>query len=258
MEKHINNGYILAVQDRSSLAFLLNNICKDIWTNKIPNINIGKDSLNCEHVKDSWKSSIINIPWVGDFVISNRNDQIIISNPTFKSPEVKYRAKISGSVSKGIKQTDGVGKPDIAIGLTVGGVGYIPNANSTSKFIRPCPGPITSKFGWRTHPIYGTSKFHTGIDIGAATGTHIVASDGGTVISSGWINGYGYTVIISHGNGVETLYGHCSKLHVVVKDEVKQGEHIADVGSTGQSTGPHLHFDIKENGNYVDPLNYFK
>lgn len=121
------------------------------------------------------------------------------------------------------------------------------------KFIRPVNGPVTSGYGYRHHPILKRSKLHTGIDFGARTGTPIVASAAGTVISAGYRGGYGYTVLIDHGSGLSTLYGHCSRIFVKSGARVSQGQRIAAVGSTGLSTGPHLHFEIRVNGKPVNP-----
>lgn len=110
---------------------------------------------------------------------------------------------------------------------------------------------ITSRFGTRS------SGMHTGLDVAAPTGTPIYAAASGTVTASGWsTSGYGYHVIISHGNGVETLYGHCSALYVSEGQYVSQGENIAAVGSTGNSSGPHLHLEIRVNGARVNPQYY--
>lgn len=119
----------------------------------------------------------------------------------------------------------------------------------------PAPGVtrITSPFGYRIHPILKVKKLHTGIDIGAPSGTTIVAANGGSVIKAGWNNSYGYMVMIDHGGGIVTLYAHNSKLLVKAGDVVSRGQSIAISGSTGQSTGPHLHFEVRVNGEYVDP-----
>lgn len=118
---------------------------------------------------------------------------------------------------------------------------------------------ITSNFGIREHPIQGVVKQHTGLDIGgAATGTPIVAALDGVVTHAGWLGGYGNCVMISHGNGVVTLYGHGNKVLTEVGKQVKQGETIMELGSTGNSTGPHCHFEVRINGNYANPLNYVK
>ncbi len=123
-------------------------------------------------------------------------------------------------------------------------------------FIHPLRGELSSRFGMRTHPIYGIRKMHTGIDISAPQGTPIRASAGGTVVYADWWGGYGKVVIIDHGGGISTLYGHCSSLYVKTGQNVSQGQVIAAVGSTGLSTGPHLHFEVRKNGKPVDPLNY--
>lgn len=115
---------------------------------------------------------------------------------------------------------------------------------------------ITSPYGYRTHPILKTKKFHTGIDVGASTGSAVIAGNDGTVIFSGYYGGYGYTVIVDHGGQISTLYAHNSKLLVQEGDTVKRGQNIAKIGSTGLSTGPHLHFEVRKNGQHTNPMNY--
>lgn len=115
---------------------------------------------------------------------------------------------------------------------------------------------ISSPYGYRIHPITGTRKLHTGIDYAAPHGTAIYAAEDGVVLTSGWVNGYGYTVTINHGGGYVTLYAHCSKLLVSAGQSVVAGQTIAKVGSTGNSTGNHLHFEVKVNGKAVDPAGY--
>ena len=118
---------------------------------------------------------------------------------------------------------------------------------------------ISSGFGTRTDPINGVVKTHGGTDIAAAQGTPILAAAGGTVEIAGYnAGGYGYYVKLSHGEGYETLYGHCSVLLVSTGQAVKQGQVIAKVGSTGHSTGPHLHFEVRYNGNKVNPMQFFQ
>lgn len=122
----------------------------------------------------------------------------------------------------------------------------------------PCPSSskISSYYGNRLHPILKKYKMHTGIDISASQGSSIVAANSGTVIMAGWQNGYGNTVVVDHGGGITTLYAHCSKLLVGVGKKVNAGDTIAKVGSTGMSTGPHLHFEVRKNGSTTDPIKY--
>lgn len=126
----------------------------------------------------------------------------------------------------------------------------------TGQFAWPCEGPITSDFGYRIHPIFGTRIFHSGIDIGVDYGTPIRAADSGTVIYADWIEGYGNAVIIDHGNGLQTIYGHNQELAVSEGQTVSKGTLIAYAGATGYATGPHLHFEVRLNGEVVSPWNY--
>lgn len=124
------------------------------------------------------------------------------------------------------------------------------------RMVNPMQGVITSPYGWRTHPITGTRKYHSGVDIGADYGQPIVAAAAGTVTTAGWVSGYGNTIIINHGDGVETLYGHNQSLAVHEGQTVTQGQLIAYCGSSGNSTGPHCHFEVYKNNQIVDPGDY--
>jgi murein DD-endopeptidase MepM/ murein hydrolase activator NlpD len=121
-------------------------------------------------------------------------------------------------------------------------------------FLRPVSGSIVSGFGYRRHPILGGVRFHYGVDIAAPFGTTIRAAADGVVVFAGWRRAYGNTVIIDHGNGLATLYAHCSELLVSEGAVVRQGQPIARVGSTGLATGPHLHFEVRRYGEPVNPL----
>jgi murein DD-endopeptidase MepM/ murein hydrolase activator NlpD len=120
----------------------------------------------------------------------------------------------------------------------------------------PADGPIVSGFGYRTHPVYGTTRFHSGVDIGAACGQPIWAAESGTVISAGYNGGYGNATIIDHGDGLATLYAHQSSIAVGSGQQVSRGAQIGSVGTTGLSTGCHLHFEVRVNGEPVDPVPY--
>lgn len=124
----------------------------------------------------------------------------------------------------------------------------------------PVPGKyyISSPFGERIHPITKVYSKHTGIDIPSKTGTPVVAAQTGTVVYADWFGTYGKAIIVDHGGGLSTLYAHNNEMYVVVGQTVKRGETIAGMGTTGYSTGPHSHFEVRENGNYVNPLNYVK
>lgn len=131
-------------------------------------------------------------------------------------------------------------------------------ATGTGSLEWPCPSSsnITSGYGARSAPTEGASTYHKGIDIGASTGSSIVAADSGTVAIAGYSASAGNYVMITHGDGLSTMYMHCSKLLVSEGDTVSKGETIAEVGSTGISTGSHLHFAVRKDGSYVNPLNY--
>jgi murein DD-endopeptidase MepM/ murein hydrolase activator NlpD len=130
------------------------------------------------------------------------------------------------------------------------------SVQGTGRFIRPIPGRVSSGFGYRVHPIFKVRRMHTGVDMSGSSGTPIRAADRGTVVQAGWRGGYGKTVVIAHGNGLTTLYAHQSAIMVGVGSIVNQGDVIGRVGSTGYSTGPHLHFEVRVGGRPVDPMGY--
>lgn len=132
-------------------------------------------------------------------------------------------------------------------GIYAGGKFAWPSASSTR---------VTSEYGNRIHPILNVKKLHTGMDIGAASGTKVLAANSGTVIKAGWNNSYGNVVMVDHGDKIVTLYAHNSKLLVKTGDVVAKGQHIANVGSTGASTGPHIHFEVRVDGQYQNPRNW--
>ncbi|HHP7245509.1 MAG TPA: murein hydrolase activator EnvC family protein [Elainellaceae cyanobacterium] len=138
--------------------------------------------------------------------------------------------------------------------IALGNDGVI--VRGAGPMIYPANGRLTSGFGYRVHPILGYRRFHAGIDFGATYGSMIRAADAGRVIFAGWYGGYGRAVVIDHGGNLTTLYAHTSQVYVAEGQMVQQGEAIAAIGSTGLSTGPHLHFEVRVNGEPVNPMNY--
>jgi murein DD-endopeptidase MepM/ murein hydrolase activator NlpD len=121
----------------------------------------------------------------------------------------------------------------------------------------PTSGRAGSGYGYRTHPIFGSRRLHTGVDVAGPIGQPIVAAARGMVVSAGWRGGYGLAVVIDHGGGLATLYAHQSRLHVRAGEVVDAGQQIGEIGSTGQSTGPHLHFEVREHGVPRDPMAWY-
>ena len=120
----------------------------------------------------------------------------------------------------------------------------------------PASGELTSPFGWRRSPFGTRWRFHSGVDIARRRGVPIVAVAAGTVASAGWDGGFGKAVVIDHGLGISSIYAHCHRLDVAVGDEVEPGQRLGSMGSTGRTTGPHLHFELHFDGVPVDPLDY--
>lgn len=133
------------------------------------------------------------------------------------------------------------------------GGGSPPNENG---WVRPVPGPVTSGFGYRTHPISGTRRLHTGADMSAGCGEPIYAATGGTVVVASWYGGYGNAIVVDHGGGVATLYAHQTSFAVGSGSSVSTGQVVGYVGTTGYSTGCHLHFEVRLSGSPVDPTPY--
>ena len=131
-----------------------------------------------------------------------------------------------------------------------------PAPSGSGIFIWPVNGPITSPFGYRIHPVLGRRIFHSGIDIGVDYGTPVHAAAAGVVVEADWMGGYGNAVLIDHGNGLSTIYGHNTSLTVSAGQTVSQGQLIAYSGATGMATGPHVHFEVRLNGTPVNPMNY--
>lgn len=198
-------------------------------------------------------------------IIKAKNEQATIVLNNMKTLQQSYMDKLSEGEKKLQEQITAYKKEqeEIQAKILEATNVIVPNIQYTGgEMLWPVAASgtvITSNFGMREHPIQGIVKQHTGLDIGGAEiGTPIVAAADGIVTYAGWLGGYGNCVMISHGNGVVTLYGHGNKVLTTVGKEVKQGETIMELGSTGNSTGPHCHFEVRVNGNYTNPLNYVK
>jgi murein DD-endopeptidase MepM/ murein hydrolase activator NlpD len=126
------------------------------------------------------------------------------------------------------------------------------------QFVWPANGPMTSPYGYRTHPIFGDARLHTGIDIGAPYGSSVFAASGGRVVFAGSMSGYGNAIVVDHGGGVGTTYNHLSGFSVGQGSSVSRGQTIGSVGCTGYCTGPHLHFEVRIGGSPVDPMPYLQ
>jgi len=126
------------------------------------------------------------------------------------------------------------------------------------QMVTPSAGTITSRFGWRIHPIFGTREFHTGLDIAARLGTPVCAARAGIVRFVGWMVGYGRLIVVDHGNGLETSYSHLSAALVGLGQRVAMGQVLGRIGNTGWSTGPHLLFEVRRNGIPLDPLAFLR
>ncbi len=142
-------------------------------------------------------------------------------------------------------------------GLDVAGDSEAAAARSGGQLADPLPGhPFGSPFGPRVHPVFGTVRMHTGVDIGAGSGEPIHSADDGVVVSAGWLGGYGNATIVDHGGGLATLYGHQSEVLVSAGERVGRGQVIGRIGCTGTCTGPHLHFEVRIDGDPVNPVPY--
>lgn len=128
----------------------------------------------------------------------------------------------------------------------------------SGKLIWPANGRLISGFGYRIHPIFGTRRFHSGIDLAAPHGSLVKAADGGQIIQAGYFGGYGYSIMVYHGGGFATWYAHLSSINASVGQFVQRGQVIGLVGATGWTTGPHLHFEVRINGNPQNPLGYLQ
>jgi murein DD-endopeptidase MepM/ murein hydrolase activator NlpD len=179
--------------------------------------------------------------------VDDRFDLVLQRNPDGSLGQLLYAGmdRVARADVELMKWTDGKS----VIWVNADGVG----GEGSQAIEMPVKGRLTSGFGERFHPILGYERFHAGIDLAAAAGTPIVAAADGKVKSAGWAGGYGQAVEIVHSGGIETRYGHMSRIAAYAGETVRRGEVIGYVGSTGLSTGPHLHFEVMKNGRPVNP-----
>jgi murein DD-endopeptidase MepM/ murein hydrolase activator NlpD len=188
------------------------------------------------------------IPLANGLSVDDRFDVILMRNPDGSLGQLVYAGldRVARADLELMKWTDG----KHIIWVNADGVG-----GDGSQAVRmPVQGRVTSGFGNRFHPILGYERFHDGVDLAAREGTPIVAAADGRVVSAGWSGGYGRAVEIAHSGGLETRYGHMSRIAAYAGELVHRGEVIGYVGSTGLSTGPHLHFEVMKNGRPVNPM----
>ena len=259
--KVINNnytlGYLKVILSSNSISDFLNNIyiVQEVVKQDKQMLNDLENNKN--EIKD--KKEILD---------KNKEEEKVIKDELVKDKENLDKDKIELKKLKEelVKEEEELEKKLQKIAAqkaaTSSDSNNLANSNSSGTVISngswPVPGynRVSSPFGYRIHPVLGIKKLHTGIDIPAPTGTPTVAVSSGTVIYSGVQGSYGNTVMIQHDNGLVSLYAHNSSLVVKVGDQVKKGQVVAKIGSTGRSTGPHLHFEIRVNGTAQNPLNY--
>ncbi|MBW3659723.1 MAG: peptidoglycan DD-metalloendopeptidase family protein [Actinobacteria bacterium] len=179
-------------------------------------------------------------------MVANERAQRATLVQQLESTQADYEALVDGLEAESAKLTEELKRSE-----------YVGRKPGKGGLLWPTAGQRTSGYGFRTHPIYGGRRMHTGIDISGGTGQPIVAAAKGKVVSAGWRGGYGLTVVIDHGGGLHTLYAHQSQLAVRDGDVVGQGQKVGEVGSTGNSTGPHLHFEVRVNGAPRDPMDWY-
>lgn len=171
-----------------------------------------------------------------------------------EASQLAAEAKKKQAEAEALLQKQAASKKNSSGGNSSGGNS---SGGNSGGYVWPCEGPLTSYYGWRTHPIFGTRTYHDGYDIAASTGTPVYAAGSGVVTMASVYGGYGNCMQIYIGNGYTTLYGHLSGFAVSKGAYVEKGQVVAYVGSTGWSTGPHLHYGLIKNGSFVDPKSIY-
>lgn len=253
--KAINNnytlGYLKVILSSDSISDFLNNIYivqEVVEQDKQMLEDLENDKNEIEEKKETLDKNKEEEKVIKDELVKDKEslEEDKAELTKLKEELAKEEEELEGKLQKIATQNDST---------------YSDSTNSSAVISNgswPVPGysRISSPFGYRIHPVLGVKKLHTGIDIPAPTGTPAVAVSSGTVIYSGVQGSYGNTVMIKHDNGLVSLYAHNSSLVVNVGDKVEKGQVVAKIGSTGRSTGPHLHFEIRVNGTVQNPLNY--
>ena len=222
----------------------------DEYTAAKDDIEQKRDDL--QQTQDSQKEYQKNLNYKADELAAREAEQAALqeSLEAFKAESEAEYDRISGEMLDVSNQIAELSRQAAASGS-------VPMGDGTLIWPTPSCTTNSSAYGWRIHPIYGTRKFHAGEDIPAGYGAQILAAASGRVVTAGWVSGYGNYTVIDHGGGLMTAYGHQSSFAVSVGQTVTQGQVIGYVGSTGNSTGPHLHFEVYVNGATVDPKSYF-
>lgn len=240
----ISNYYYLQEIARSDIE-LLNNIQKEKEKLELAQKKLNEQKANLKMLKAKQEQTYIAMQ-NNKTIQQSYIDQLSEDEKELQNKIAEYKAE-EQRIQNLIDFASGMGYD----GEYTGGLMAWPVAKSGTY--------ITSDYGIREHPVQGVVKKHTGIDIGnAGFGAPVIAAADGVVSYAGELGGYGNCVIINHGNGISTLYGHGQAIHTTVGTEVKKGDLIMEVGSTGVSTGPHLHFEVRINGNNVDPKPYLQ
>ena len=206
-------------------------------------VNEQKEQIEARDILEKKKSSLEALKSEKQQIIDELNSDINALEKEEKQKEADYEA-----LKKELNAALAAESSRSSKSVYTGNGQFAWPSNSSTR--------ITSSYGYRTHPISGKQSLHRGIDIGAALGSNVLAAESGTVITAGWNNSYGYYITINHGGGLVTLYAHNSKLLVSKGDKVTKGQVIAKCGSTGNSTGPHIHFEVQLNGALQNPMNY--
>ena len=205
-----------------------------------------------QQTQDSQKEYQKNLSYKVDELAASEAEQAALAESI-----QAYKAESEAEYDRISNEMQDVSNQIAALSAQAAANGSVPMGDGTLIWPTPSCTTNSSAYGWRIHPIYGTRKFHAGEDIPASYGAEILAAASGTVITAGWVSGYGNYTVIDHGGGMMTAYGHQSTIAVSVGQTVTQGQVIGYVGSTGNSTGPHLHFEVYINGATVDPKSFF-